>query len=286
MRDNQQVQAGDLLIRIDDLPYQARYSRAEAQLALARDNSTSDSAAVSAARAALQQAQVRTEQAEIDLERGQALLEREVIPRERFEQLQTAARIAAAAVEEAKQRLRKARAELGAHAEGEQPAQVAQRQAELELARLELSYTHIVAPVDGYVTRKRVEVGNNIQAGQPLLSLVQLDAPWVLANYKERQLTHVEPGQRVELTVDAYPGRRFSGRVDSIMAGTGAAFSLLPPENASGNYVKIVQRIPVKIVIDPDSDPQHLLRVGMSVVPTIYTGRSLGDILAHLNPFN
>jgi membrane fusion protein (multidrug efflux system) len=124
-----------------------------------------------------------------------------------------------------------------------------------------------------------------VQAGQALLTLVQLDDPWVVANYKESQLTHVEPGQKVTFTVDTYPGVTFNGWVESIMAGTGSAFALLPPENATGNYVKVVQRIPVKILIDRASDPQHLLRVGMSVVPTIYTGRSLGDIIGHLNPF-
>jgi membrane fusion protein (multidrug efflux system) len=111
------------------------------------------------------------------------------------------------------------------------------------------------------------------------LALVALGGAWVTANYKERQLTHVRPGQKVEIRVDTYPGITFTGKVDSIMAGTGAAFSLLPPENATGNYVKVVQRIPVKILIDSTSDPKHLLRVGMSVVPTILTERKLFDIL-------
>jgi membrane fusion protein (multidrug efflux system) len=164
-------------------------------------------------------------------------------------------------------------------------ARVLQRKAQLEEARLQLSYTRITAPRDGYITRKGIEPGANVQAGQPLLALVPLQDAWVTANYKESQLTHIRPGQRVEFTVDAYPGRRFTGRVDSIMAGTGAAFSLLPPENASGNYVKVVQRVPVKIVIDRNSDPEHLLRVGMSIVPTVLTGRSTADVLKDLNPF-
>jgi membrane fusion protein (multidrug efflux system) len=117
------------------------------------------------------------------------------------------------------------------------------------------------------------------------MALVPLQDAWIVANYKESQLTHIRPGQKVEFTVDAYPGRRFTGRVDSIMAGTGAAFSLLPPENATGNYVKVVQRVPVKILIDSNSDPEHLLRVGMSVVPTVLVGRSKGEVLKELNPF-
>jgi membrane fusion protein (multidrug efflux system) len=117
------------------------------------------------------------------------------------------------------------------------------------------------------------------------MALVTLDDAWVTANYKERQLTYVRPGQRVDFAVDAYPDRTFHGTVDSIMAGTGAAFSLLPPENATGNYVKVVQRIPVKIHINQESDPQRLLRVGMSVVPTVITDRSIIEILKGLNPF-
>jgi membrane fusion protein (multidrug efflux system) len=114
-----------------------------------------------------------------------------------------------------------------------------------------------------------VEPGANVQAGQTLLTLVSKSEVWVTANFKEGQLRHIRPGQQVTLRADAYPGRSFTGKVESIMAGAGAAFSLLPPENATGNFVKVVQRIPVKIVIDPGSDPEHLLRVGMSVVPTI-----------------
>ena len=117
------------------------------------------------------------------------------------------------------------------------------------------------------------------------MALVALDDAWVTANYKESQLTHVKPGQKVDFEVDTYPGQKFHGSVESIMAGTGAAFSLLPPENATGNYVKVVQRIPGRIAIDKTSDPDRRLRVGMSVVPSIITGRKLGDILKELNPF-
>ena len=117
------------------------------------------------------------------------------------------------------------------------------------------------------------------------MALVPLEDAWLTANYKESQLSHVRPGQKVEFSVDTYPGHTFKGVVDSIMAGTGAAFSLLPPENATGNYVKVVQRIPVKIHFDKASDPQHLLRVGMSVEPTILTGRKFWDVIKELSPF-
>ena len=285
LEDNQLVTEGDLLIQLDDADYRARVANAAAQVEIARNETSGDYALIGAAEAALQQAEARLVQARLDLERGEALFAREVIPRQRLEQLQTTHKVARGQVAESRENLTRARTSVGIGKTGETEAWVARRIAELDLARLNLSYTRIMAPVSGYVTRKSVEVGNNVQTGQPLLTLVQLDDPWIEANYKESQLTHVEPGQKVTFTVDTYPGVTFKGRVESIMAGTGSAFALLPPENATGNYVKVVQRIPVKIVIDRDSDPKHLLRVGMSVIPTIYTGRKLRDIIGHLNPF-
>lgn len=114
-----------------------------------------------------------------------------------------------------------------------------------------------------------MEIGNQIQAGQPLMAVVALDSIYVIANYKETQLQKIKPGQSVKIKVDTYPGKTFMGKVESIMAGTGASFSLFPPENATGNYVKVVQRIPVKILLDKDTDRERILRVGMSVVPTV-----------------
>ncbi len=287
VEDNQQVSRGDLLVALDPADYEVKVHIAEAKLAQAQNQTTGDYAQVAAAKAAVQQAQAQLEQADLDLKRGKALLADQTIPKEQVDRLETARRVAASRVHEAEQRLRRAQAMVASSAEvGGQEALIAQRQAELAQARLNLSYTQITAPADGYVTRKSVEVGTNVQPGQPLMAVVQLADSWVVANYKESQLTHVHPGQKVTFTVDAYPGREFSGQVNSIMAGTGAAFSLLPPENATGNYVKVVQRVPVKIIIDRESDPKHLLRVGMSVVPTIHTGRTLGEVLSGLNPFD
>ena len=144
-----------------------------------------------------------------------------------------------------------------------------EKEAKFRSEQLNSEYTKIYAPSDGLVTKKNVEAGNREQVGQPLLAIVALDDIWILANYKETQLEKLRPGQKVEIDVDTYPGETFYGRVDSIMAGTGAAFSLFPPENATGNYVKIVQRIPVKIVLDKKQKSSHALRVGMSVVPTV-----------------
>jgi membrane fusion protein (multidrug efflux system) len=196
-----------------------------------------------------------------------------------LDRLYTAKKIAQMQLKEAQEAEHHAQAVIGISGNGSRDARVAQKQGELETASLNLSYTRIVAPSDGYITRKSVELGNYIQPGQALMALVTLDDAWVTANYKESQLTHVKPGQKVEFTVDTYPGRTFKGSVESIMAGTGAAFSMLPPENATGNYVKVIQRIPVRIAIDKGSDPGHLLRVGMSVVPTILTGKSFSETI-------
>jgi len=148
-------------------------------------------------------------------------------------------------------------------------ASIEQLQAVLDQAELELSYTKIYAPDSGRVANKSVEQGALVQAGQPLLSIVPGDV-WVTANFKESQIGRMQPGQPVEISVDAYPGKSFKGHVDSIQPGTGARFSLLPPENATGNYVKVVQRVPVKIVFDEPPDPKHMLAPGMSVEPEVY----------------
>ncbi|HEY6212705.1 MAG TPA: HlyD family secretion protein, partial [Vicinamibacterales bacterium] len=150
-------------------------------------------------------------------------------------------------------------------------AHVQQARATLAQAELNLQYATVKAPVRGVVSKKGVNVGQVVQAGQPLLAIVQIDDVWVIANFKETQLRDMRPGQRAQIDVDAYGGRTYSGKVDSIAGATGARFSLLPPENATGNYVKVVQRVPVKIVLDPGQDSEHLLRPGMSVTPTVYT---------------
>ena len=149
-------------------------------------------------------------------------------------------------------------------------AQVAQARAMVERARLDLEHTSVKAPVSGVISKKTVEMGQIIQPGQPLMAVVPLDDIWVTANFKENELRDIRPGQPVTIKVDAY-GRQYRGKVDSIAAATGARFSLLPPENATGNYVKVVQRVPVKITFESGQDPDHLLRPGMSVVPTVRT---------------
>ena len=148
-------------------------------------------------------------------------------------------------------------------------------EAAVKQAELNLAYTKIKAPIDGYVTNKKVAIGDYLQVGQTLMALVP-PRVWVTANFKETQLRNMRPGQPVTISVDAYPGLKLQGHVDSIQAGSGAAFSLLPPENATGNYVKVVQRVPVKIVFDQKPDAQHVLGPGMSVVPEVKVASDLG----------
>jgi membrane fusion protein (multidrug efflux system) len=150
-------------------------------------------------------------------------------------------------------------------------ARVKQAEASVKQAELNLEYTTIKAPFKGTVSRKTVQPGQVIQPGQPTMTIIPLEQVWVTANFKETQLENMRPGQKAAIDVDAYGGKHFTGKVESIAAATGARFSLLPPENASGNFVKVVQRIPVKIVLDAGQDPEHLLRPGMSVTPTVYT---------------
>jgi membrane fusion protein (multidrug efflux system) len=151
---------------------------------------------------------------------------------------------------------------------GTASAEIQQAQAAVERAELQLSYTKIYAPADGRVTRKSVEAGNYVQIGQALMAIVSGDL-WVVANFKETQLDEVRPGQPVEIKVDAFPGKKFQGRVDSIQKGAGSRFSMLPPENATGNFVKVVQRVPVRINFDTAPDPNYPLGPGMSVVPEV-----------------
>ncbi|MFZ0962602.1 MAG: HlyD family secretion protein, partial [Terriglobia bacterium] len=149
-------------------------------------------------------------------------------------------------------------------------AETQRASAALEQAQLNLQYTTIVAPVDGIVGQRSVQPGQNVTPGQQLMTIVPLDSRniWVTANFKETQMTYMRPGQHVEITVDTY-GRTYNGHIDSIAGASGARYSLLPPENATGNYVKVVQRIPVKIFFENGQDPQHLLRPGMSVEPNV-----------------
>ena len=248
------------------------------------------------ASAALRQAQANDLKARDDVERYRPLAAKDEIPQRQFTQAVDAQKATAAAVEaaranvaaaedvvtQARSRIEQAEAALRyAETRPQQIsvqvshttaalAQTRQAEAALEQAELNLRYTTIAAPVSGVAGQRSVQPGQYVAPGQELLSVVPLDSPniWVTANFKETQLKEVRPGQPVRIRVDTYR-RYYTGRVESIAAATGARYSLLPPENATGNYIKVVQRIPVKIVLDEGQDPMHLLRPGMSVVPTV-----------------
>jgi membrane fusion protein (multidrug efflux system) len=266
-------------------------------------------AAEAAAQATVRVAEADLERARLDRERMRELVESKMVAQQDFDHAEATYRSAQASLDAARQRAGQARQEVlqaeatvrsqtatvaqtrrrtdeaqaalaNARSQRQQVrvretqadvarGRLAQAQAALRQAELNLEYTVVRAPVGGRVTKKTVEVGQVVQVGQALLAVVDLDNPWVVANYKETALTHVKRGQRVEIRVDSYPDALFLGRVDSIQAGSGAVFSLLPPENATGNFVKVVQRVPVKLVFDPGANARHLLVPGMSVIPTI-----------------
>jgi len=320
VRDNQWVEAGDLLVKLDPEPFQNAVDEASASLrseegrlteilarvtaqekrvsamkaSLARTRATEKEllAAVSARQADILAKTASLKQSQLDLTRAEKLSDQEVIPKSRHEQAQTALEVATATLTVAEEMKNQAQVGLEAHkssvaqvraqVRAEQAAlestraslttqegQIARRRAQEESARLRLSYTKVTSPAKGFVTRLSAEEGNTIQAGQPFMSLVNLEGAYVVANYKETRIGSFEPGQKVVIKLDTYPGRKFDGTLDSIMAGTGSAFTLFPPENASGNYVKVVQRVPVKIIFDDLDEVRPLLRVGMSVEPTI-----------------
>ena len=247
------------------------------------------SARIRVAQARVKETEAKATMATQNLERMNTLVAKDEVSRQEYDAAVMAAASARAEHEgavaqarEAEAGARGAQAKLSqAHTGPEQvsimrsraataDAQVAQAQAAVERARLDVEHTSVKAPIGGFVSKRTVEVGQVLQPGQPLLAIVPLDDIWVTANFKEGELREIRPGQPVSIKVDAYD-RQYKGHVDSIAAATGARFSLLPPENATGNFVKVVQRVPVKIVFESGQDPQHLLRPGMSVVPTVLT---------------
>ncbi len=274
--DNQEVKEGDVLVEIDPRDYAASLAQAQADLAVARSQAdqaqaqvTVSETKVAQAQAALTAAEAEAQRAEDDLKRYQSV-EVRAVSKSAFDLAQAQARTAAANVAAAQSQTNAAGAEVALSQTGVEAAAAAveQAKAKLQQAELNLSYTKIVAPMDARVTARTVQPGNYVQPGQALLALVPKNV-WVTANFKETQLTHMQPGQPVALRVDAYPAQKFKGRVDSLQAGTGARFSLLPPENAVGNYVKVVQRVPVKIIFDELLPTNVDIAPGMSVVPEV-----------------
>jgi membrane fusion protein (multidrug efflux system) len=282
--DNQLVKAGDLLVTIDPRDYIAARDQAQATLAMAR-------AQLENARVNLQVARVTAPArlAQAKAQADEAVASRDLAAAENQRQSALDSRATTGqAKDQASSQLRSAEANVTnsraqvsiaalveqsiaqARAQVEQAqAQVQQAQAQLAAAELNLAYTQIRAPVAGRVTLRNVQLGSYVQAGQSLFALVTSDV-WITANFKENQLDRIRPGQKVDIRIDAYKSLKLEGHVDSVQGGTGSRFSAFPAENATGNFVKIVQRVPVKIVIDRGLDPQLPLPLGASADPTVH----------------
>ncbi|MGH7952755.1 MAG: HlyD family secretion protein [Limisphaerales bacterium] len=289
--DNQMVRSNDVLVEIDPADYatalsqkqaaqeveDSNYKAAVAGYELMKVKIQTAEADVMSSKADAQAAAATAARAESDFKRMQELRRQNTISAQEFDQSQAAAKEAEAdknaaeqkaasdesKVNEAKAQLEAAKAEAGSVF-----AQVNQSKTAVDLAQLNFTYTKILAPCDGRVTRKQVEVGDFLQTGQTILSIVPTNV-WVVANFKESQLKKMKPGQPALVSIDALGGRTFRAHVDSIQAGSGAAFSLLPPENATGNFVKVVQRVPVKILFDEPLPAGHTIGPGLSVVPSV-----------------
>jgi membrane fusion protein (multidrug efflux system) len=289
------ARAAGVNVPITSVNTESQVSSSQADVDSARAGIQAARQQFDAAKAQLQQAQANDVKAQNDLGRYAQLVSKQEISQQQFDQATAAAKASTAAVEAARanadaaqQQVIQAQGKLAQAQANFRYANTAPRQmeiiraradsadaeaqrkkADLDQAQLNLQYTKIVAPVDGIVSDRTVEVGQNVAPGQELMKIIPLDDVWITANFKETQLREMKIGQKVDIKVDA-TGRDYQGKVDSIAGASGARFSLLPPENATGNYVKVVQRIPVKIVLEPGANKDHELRPGMSVEPKVW----------------
>ena len=265
VQDNQVVKKGELLVAIDDADFAARAAQAEADLATARAQAAAADAQVAAAAAAASKADVEAGKAVLDLRRAEKLKVGGSISEQVLDDTRAASGTSRAGAATAAAQVTAARAQARlAH------ARVKSAEAVVELARLKLSYTRIASPADGQISKLDVHEGQLVAAGQPLGELVPLQT-YVVANFKETQLGRMRPGQKADVEIDAYAGRTFPGVVESISGGTGARFALIPADNASGNFVKVVERVPVRIAWAKPPPPDVALRAGLSAYVTVHT---------------
>jgi membrane fusion protein (multidrug efflux system) len=284
--ENAPVKEGQVLVQIDDAEYRVRVAQAEADLAAAQAAVTgggnvgqaeaqvqtassqreATDAQIAAARANLQQAQS-------DLARIRTLAEKQIVSQQQLDAAQAAVEAQSATLLAAQRQAAAAGATVGTARAGVRlaEARLGAAQASRENAALQLSYTKVAAPASGTISRKQVEVGQLVQPGQTLMSIVADTGVWVTANFKETQLADISIGRPVELDVDSYPGCEARGTVESVSAATGARFALLPPDNATGNFTKVVQRIPVRIKVTQGCGDSRPLRPGMSVEAHVST---------------
>jgi len=292
--DQATAEASQVNVPITSVNAASQVTSAQADVDNSRAAISASEKQLAAARAGLLQAEANNAKAQDDVKRYKPLVDKQEIPEQQYVQAVQTANATAAAVEvatanvqaeqdaitQARGKLDQAGAALESARTGPQQVRIQQSRAvaaaaladksgeAVQQAQLNLNYTHIMAPVDGLIAKRSVQVGQYVVPGQQLLAVVPLDDIWVTANFKETQLKNVRAGQPVEIFVDAY-GRDYTGHVESIAGGTGAIFSLLPPENATGNYVKVVQRVPVRLRFDQGQDPDHRLRPGLSVEPKV-----------------
>jgi membrane fusion protein, multidrug efflux system len=266
--DDDRVKQGELLVEIDPRDYEVAVERAQAELALARAQVASAKQDYAAALANVRETDAANFKAQRDARRYASLLAQQVVPQEQYDQYIAEARVDSAKVDAARETAGSA---LKAIAAREADADAAK--AALDQALLNLSYTKIYAPANGIVGKRAVQLGSRIQPGQTLMFVTETDDIWVTANFKETQLARMHHGQEVTIHIDTF-GRNYRGYVEQMPGASGDRFSLLPPENATGNYVKVVQRLPVRILFEPGQDRDHQLHPGMSVEPTVWLPQS------------
>ncbi|GAB4441318.1 MAG: HlyD family secretion protein [bacterium] len=262
VKENDYVKKGTVLAEIDPKDFEVKVAQAEMALIMAKNNRDSLYQKLKEADAGIDAKVAELDKARLDYERAKRLYEKQLIPKEQYERAEMGLKVSKARYEAALKEKEQIKASLGARINGEE-AIVRHNEAVLKEARQYLGYTKVYAPQDGYIARKTVEIGNVVAAGQPLMALVPLREPYVEANFKETEVGKIKVGNKVKIKIDIYPDEEFEGVVDSISTGTGVVFSLLPPENATGNWIKVVQRVPVKIKFDKIPEDKKL-RLGLS----------------------
>jgi membrane fusion protein (multidrug efflux system) len=278
--DNQYVHAGDTLVVLDDRDYQLKLQQAIAALSSTKQSVDVSQQQVTEAQTSIATAQANVEAAKVavwkaneDFTRYENLYNDHAITKAQYDDAKAAKESAEAqlAIAQTQVPTQHRRVDVSQRQVGATSSNLATRQADVDYARLQLSYTVITAPASGVVSKRNIQLGQLIQAGQTLFSVVNANGIYITANFKETQMEPLKIGQKVDISVDAFPDSTFHGQVESFSGATGAKFSLLPPDNATGNFVKVVQRVPVRIKLEGDASAVSLLRPGMSVDVVVYT---------------
>jgi membrane fusion protein (multidrug efflux system) len=265
IKDNQHVHKGDPLFDIDPQPFNIALERAQADLATAKQKAREDNAEVEAARALVAQAETDFANARSTYARDKELVDQHFLSQQSLDDAQTRMQALQATLEQARAKLTKA---LSVPVKTSERGDVLKAQAAIDQAKLDLAHTHVTASENGQISNLTLTAGSLVGIGVPLFALIEDNSFHIDANFKETELPGIHPGQPVDIQIDMYPGQHFKGTVDSISGGTGTAFSLLPPQNATGNWVKIAQRVPVRIRLAP-TDADHPLRIGATATVSV-----------------